>query len=206
MRLCMFSPAGMELDRGWPGRVDGEKVVQLAAQTLQAFFTGGGGAREHAEYPLAEILLRAPVLHPPGLRIFEPDGDFVFGNTAAIFGPGDEIPHPAGSTDLRYEPAVAAVVGADGLLGGFTGAIAWHAPDLPGAKGRDFALSIGPVLVTPDEYADPTWDDRLVHAARNTRLRPGELLVAPIGASLPATPGPVEVELDGIGVLRNVVV
>ena len=53
MRLCMFHPAGHPLERGWVGWVDGDRVVQLAAQTLQSFFTGGGTAREHAEYPLA---------------------------------------------------------------------------------------------------------------------------------------------------------
>ena len=54
----MFHPLGHPLERGWVGRVDGDRVVQLAAQTLQSFFTGGGTAREHAQYPLDET--RAP--------------------------------------------------------------------------------------------------------------------------------------------------
>jgi 2-keto-4-pentenoate hydratase/2-oxohepta-3-ene-1,7-dioic acid hydratase in catechol pathway len=202
----MFSPKGTNLERGWPGRVDGDRIVQLAAQTLQAFFTGGGGAREHAEYPLAEVDLRAPVLHPPGIRIFTEGLDFVFGNTAAVYGPDDDVPHPAGSSDLRYEPAVVAVLGAEGVIGGFTGGIAWHAPDLPGAKSRDFALSIGPIVVTPDEYADAAWDARLAHASGNTRLRPGELLVASAGPSQPVAGDRVQVELDGIGTLVNRIV
>ena len=45
--------------------------MQLAAQTLQSFFTGGGSAREHAEYPLAAVRLLAPVLHPPSVRVFD---------------------------------------------------------------------------------------------------------------------------------------
>ena len=49
----MFTPKELALERGWPGRIDGDRVIQLAAQTLQSFFTGGGSAREHAEYPLA---------------------------------------------------------------------------------------------------------------------------------------------------------
>ena len=57
MRLCMFSPKDLELERGWPGRIDGDRVVQLAAQTLQAFFTGGGGAREHAVFALEDVVL-----------------------------------------------------------------------------------------------------------------------------------------------------
>ena len=48
MKLCMFTPVELELERGWPGKIDGDRVIQVAAQTLQAFFTGGGTAREHA--------------------------------------------------------------------------------------------------------------------------------------------------------------
>jgi hypothetical protein len=66
----MFSPKGRGLERGWPGRIEGDRVVQLAAQTLQSFFTGGGQAREHAEYRLDDVDLRPPVLHPPSVRDF----------------------------------------------------------------------------------------------------------------------------------------
>jgi 2-keto-4-pentenoate hydratase/2-oxohepta-3-ene-1,7-dioic acid hydratase in catechol pathway len=205
----MFSPKGMELERGWPGRVDGDRIVQLAAQTLQVFFTAGGALREHAVYPLAGVELRAPVLHPPSIRLF--DGlDFVFGNTAAVFGPGEDVPYPEGSEHLRSVPAAAAVIGAEGAIGGFTVANAWTAPDLPGAKARDFALSIGPVVVTPDELeppAEPGWEERAAHAARNTLLRPGDLLVVPSGPGGPAPRGgEVSCEIAGIGVLRNRVV
>ena len=52
MRVCMFHPNDHPLERGWVGRIDGTRVLHLAAQTLQSFFLGGGGAREHAEYRL----------------------------------------------------------------------------------------------------------------------------------------------------------
>src|SRR5439155_21699483 len=81
MRLCMFSPKGMGLERGWPGRVDGDRVIQLAAQTLQVYFTAGGALREHAEYALADVDLRAPVLYPAGIRMFGEGLDFALGNT-----------------------------------------------------------------------------------------------------------------------------
>ena len=204
MKLAMFSPKGMPLERGWPGRVDDERVVQLAAQTLQVFFTAGGALREHAEYPLAEVDLRPPVLHPPSVRLYT-GSDFVFGNTAAVYGHDDDVPYPEGSSQLRSGPALAAMIGAHGAIGGFTAANAWTAPDLPGAKSYDFGLSIGPLLVTPDEYpAGPEWDERVAVAARNTVLRPGDLLVVGIGGGEPARRGDVvEVAVDGIGVLKN---
>ncbi|MGH2999450.1 MAG: hypothetical protein ACRDNM_09130, partial [Gaiellaceae bacterium] len=71
MKLCMFSPMASELERGWPGRIDDDHVVQLAAQTLQSFFSGGGSAREHATYPIDEVVFRASVLHPPSVRLFD---------------------------------------------------------------------------------------------------------------------------------------
>src|SRR6476661_8517948 len=136
VKLCMFSPRDQDLERGWPGRIDGDKVIQLAAQTLQSFFTGGGTAREHAEFPLAEVDLRPPVLHPPSVRDFMAFEQhlvnarrgsgreiprewyelpvFYFSNPGAIFGPEDDVPYPDGTEQLDYELEVAAVIGADG--------------------------------------------------------------------------------------------
>ena len=135
----MFSPKGADLKRGWPGRVDGDRVVQLAAQTLQSFFAGGGKSREHAEYALDAVDLRPPVLYPPAVRDFyafeqhvaaaraarglevppEWYGQpvFYFSTPAAIVGPGDEIAFPATSSAWDYEREVAAVVGAEGRIG-----------------------------------------------------------------------------------------
>src|SRR4029079_1499478 len=115
MRLCMFTPREPEV-RGWPGRIEGDRVIQLAAQTLEAFFTGGGKAREHAEYPLSDVRLLAPVWRPPSVRDFSAFEEhvrnaravtvrgevvpewyelpvFYFSNPAAIYGPDDEIPY-----------------------------------------------------------------------------------------------------------------
>ena len=91
----MFTPVEADLERGWPGRIDGDTVVQLAAQTLQSFFTGGSSAREHAEYPLADVLLRAPVLEPPAVRLFDDATSFSFANPTAIRSPGAFITRPA---------------------------------------------------------------------------------------------------------------
>ena len=182
-----------------------EMLDSLAAQTLQVFFAVGGALREHASFPLVDVDLRAPVLHPPSIRLFDDGLDFVFGNTAAVFGPDEEIRYPEGSTQLRSRPAVAAVIGADGAIGGFTAANAWTAPDLAGAKRYDFALSLVPVLMTADDY-DGTgdWDALVERASLNTVLPPGDLLVRPLGPEAPAERGEsVEVAVEGIGVLRS---
>ncbi len=266
----MFTPRDLQLERGWPGIIEGDTVVQVAAQTLQAFFTGGGTARRHAEYPLADVHLRAPVLHPPSVRDFyafeqhvktaralrgqdvPPEWYeipvFYFTNPAAVYGPEDEIPYPLDTKELDYELEVAAIIGAEGKIGGFTIMNDWSARDLQRAemkvglgpsKGKDFATSLGPVVVTPDEFdggggtmlarvngeersrgnvADMhhSWDAIVAHAARNTRLRPGDVLGSgTVGTGCIREHGDgrwlkrgdvVELEVEGIGILRNQVV
>src|SRR5437899_1018831 len=178
----MFSPKDRQLERGWPGRIEGDRVIQLAAQTLQSFFTGGGQAREHAEFALADVHLRPPVLHPPSIRDFFAFEQhvrtarasrgldvprewyeipvFYFSNPAAVYGPDDEIPYPEGTEELDYELEIAALVGVEGRIAGFTVMNDWSARDLQRtemkvglgpSKGKDFATSLGPVLVTVDE-------------------------------------------------------
>jgi fumarylacetoacetate (FAA) hydrolase len=220
----MFSPREADLERGWPGRIDGDRVVQLAAQTLQSFFTGGGRAREHAEYRLQDIVLRAPVLHPPSVRLFA-GTTFQFANPASIYGPDEEVPYPEGSERLDFELRIAAVIGADGQVGGLTLMNDWTTRDLEPAKDKDFATSLGPIVVTPDELGDslevaarvngeervrrtvrPPWADLIALAGRNTRLVAGDLLGSDglAGDGRWLRPGDVvEVDVAGLGLLRN---
>jgi hypothetical protein len=207
MGLCMFHPVGHPLERGWVGRVDGDRVVQLAAQTLQSFFTGGGSAREHAEFPRVEVVLLAPVLHPPSVRLFESDGTFAFANPAAIVGPGATIaPSGAGSRGLVALPRLAAIIGAEGSVGGFTILAEWRAHGLRPPKDRDFALGLGPVVVTP-EAAPPDvfdWEAAVAFAAAGTRLYPGDVLAGPAREPIEAARGAVvAVEVGGIGSLEQ---
>jgi len=263
----MFRRAGSDMIRGWPGRIDGERVVQLAAQTLQSFFTGGGKVRDHAEFTLGEVELLAPVFKPPSVRDFYAFEQhvktarvsrgldvpeewyrqpvFYFSNPNAIYGPDEEVPYPEGSKELDYELEVAAIIGADQAIGGFTVMNDWSARDLQRnemkvglgpAKGKDFATSLGPVVVTPDEFDGSTaamvgrvngeersrgelgdmhfsWDALVAQAARNTELCPGDVLgsgtvgtgcILEHGDGRWLQPGDVvELEVEGIGVLRN---
>ena len=192
----MFTPREAALERGWPGKIDGNRVIQVAAQTLEAFFTGGGTAREHAVYPLADVDLRAPVLRPPSIRFFDDEHTFTFGNTASIYGPLDPVRAPA---DAESRFSVAAMIGADEEIGGYTLVNHWRAPSLDPPKDRDFATTIGPWVVT--DYVDSgfQWEAARAHAALNTTLRPGDVLVAP-----PFAAGVPEVEVPGLGTLRVV--
>ena len=135
----MFHPLAHPMERGWVGRVDGDRVVHVAAQTLQSFFSGGGSAREHAEYALAEVQLLAPVLHPPSIRLFDGQSSFAFANPAAVQGPGAQI---AGD-ELTLAPRIAGVIGAASALAAFTILVEWRDPARQPPKDRDFALGLG---------------------------------------------------------------
>ncbi len=145
MKLCMFHPEDRPMDRGWVGRLDGERVVHLAAQTLQHFFTGGGGAREHAEYARDEVTLLVPVLQPPTVRIFEDQDTFAFGNPTAVLGPGADVPRV--DSHLAVTARLVGVVGAEGAIGGFSALLEWRGGGA-GAKANDFGLVVGPVVET----------------------------------------------------------
>jgi len=204
----MFHPVGHPMERGWVGRIDGDRVIQLAAQTLQSFFTGGGTAREHAEYPLADVVLLAPVLHPPSVRLFDDQETFAFGNPAAVVGPGASITRPNKSLlqGLRVLSRPAALLGMGGEIGGYTVMGEWRADGVRPPKDRDFALGLGPVVVTPDE-ATPggfDWDAAAAFAATGTVLYPGDLLAGPAVESREVAPdAAVQLEIEGIGVLEQ---
>jgi hypothetical protein len=199
----MFTPVEADLERGWPGRIDGDTVVQLAAQTLQSFFTGGSSAREHAEYPLADVLLRAPVLEPAAVRLFEDATSFSFANPTAIRSPGAFVTRPDGRLDVATR--LAAVIGLDGSIGGWTGLAEWRAPELAPPKDRDFALLLGPIVET--ELADDfDWEAARALAELNTRLRPGDLLGGPVlELHEDVASGPLELEIEGVGTLDAIV-
>jgi fumarylacetoacetate (FAA) hydrolase len=153
--------------------------------------------------------------------------EFRFSNPASIYGPEEAIPCPEGTEGLLYGLQIAAVIGANGALGGVTIMNDWRARELSPAKDTDFATSVGPVVVTLDELGDAmvvrvngeeaerrslgespqSWDEILNHAAQNTRLMPGDLIgVGKAGSKRRLEPGDVvELEVEGIGVLRNAV-
>ncbi|MEO5632562.1 fumarylacetoacetate hydrolase family protein [Gaiella sp.] len=213
----MFHPNESPLERGWVGRVDGDLMLHLAAQTLQSFFLGGSGAREHAEYPLSAVTFLVPV-QAPTVRIFSEADVFRFANATALVGPGVAV----AGTGLTACARVAAVIGANGEIGGFSALLEWQDPaEHPAVKQSDFGLVLGPVVVTPDEV-DPVslvarldtegrrqeaapiefaWADAIALAARRTVLRPGDVIAGPPITTLADIDGGVLLEVEGIGTL-----
>lgn len=98
---------------------------------------------------------------------------FYFSNPHAIFGHEMEVPMPEYTQALDYELEVACIIGktgtdikpeeAEAYIFGYTIFNDWSARDVQSlemrvglgpAKGKDFASSLGPWIVTPDELAD----------------------------------------------------
>ena len=168
---------------------------------------------------------------------------FYFSNVSEIRGPGDPVWAPRGSTELDYELEVAAIVDTpvrdldaargEEAIGGYLVLNDWSARDLQReettvrlgpAKGKDFASTIGPWLVTPDELSDAragkgfelamtarvnerecsrgTWSsahfsfgEMIERASADVRLRPGDL----IGSGTVGTGCLLEVRDDTLG-------
>jgi 2-keto-4-pentenoate hydratase/2-oxohepta-3-ene-1,7-dioic acid hydratase in catechol pathway len=149
---------------------------------------------------------------------------FYFSNPAAIAGPFDDVALPPGTVQLDFELEVAAIVGregadlepeeAEGYIAGFCVMNDWSARDIQRremklsmgpVKGKDFATTLGPWLVSPDELepyrkdkafdlamtatvngreysraslADVYWSfgEMLAYASRGTRILPGDVI------------------------------
>ena len=178
------------------------------------------------------------------------------GNYRTLMGHDQQITWPRYSELMDYELELACIVGKEGMdiaeedaaahIGGYTILNDWSARDtqfaemvvgLGPAKGKDFASSLGPWVVTPEEFnpADARmtaringeiWSDgnigtihwsfpkMIAHTSMDETLYPGDILGSGTvgggcGAELERylqAGDVVELEVEGIGVLRNRVV
>jgi fumarylacetoacetate (FAA) hydrolase len=150
---------------------------------------------------------------------------FYFSNPAGVIGSDEPVWAPLSSQALDFELELACIIGQEcrdvpaddralEVVAGFTIMNDWSARDLQRkemavglgpSKGKDFATSLGPELVTFDELEDRyrdgrlhlemtaerngrvlsrgnagtmywTWPQLIAHASRDTRLRPGDVL------------------------------
>src|SRR5215207_7310852 len=94
---------------------------------------------------------------------------FYFSNPASIRGPSEPVARPESTSALDFELEIAAVIGADGGIAAFTLFNDWSARDVQAVemtvmlgphKGKDFATTIGPWIVTPDELP---YEEGLLH-------------------------------------------
>ena len=192
---------------------------------------------------------------------------FYFTNNSEIYGHDEPVPYPIGSKELDIELEIACVIGREGkdipveeaanYIAGYTIMNDWSARDFqrkdmklnlgPG-KGKDFATSLGPWLVTPDELASLgigtgtserynmtmlarvngreisrgnfnqiyySFPQMIAWASRNARLRIGDVLGSgTVGTGCLLELGTeihpwfqrgdvIELEIEGIGVVRN---
>ena len=110
---------------------------------------------------------------------------FYFSNPNCCYGHKEEIPYPQNTTELDFELEFAIIIGNGGsdieasdankVIAGYTVLNDWSSRNLQReempmslgpAKGKDFASSFGPYMVTPDELEND-WDG---HGKLNLRM------------------------------------
>ena len=121
--------------------------------------------------------LRGLEMHPDWYKL----PIFYFSNPTTLYGHGEIVPYPTGTEELDFELEFAIIIAnggqnikkenADKMIAGYTILNDWSARDLQReemqlnlgpAKGKDFANSFGPYMVTPDELTD-AWDNNKLH-------------------------------------------
>ena len=122
--------------------------------------------------------LRKLDMHPDWYKI----PIFYFSNPNCCYGHGENIPYPNGTTELDFELEFAVIIGNGGsniksseankVIAGYTILNDWSSRNLQKeempmslgpAKGKDFASSFGPYMVTPDEIESAWKDDGKLH-------------------------------------------
>ncbi len=120
---------------------------------------------------------------------------FYFTNRRSLIGPGDEVIPPKRCYALDFELEIACIIGrrgrdiseseAERYVFGYTIFNDWSARDiqvlemrvgLGPAKGKDFASSLGPVIVSPDEIAARKTERPGVYDLQMTARLNGELI------------------------------
>ena len=105
---------------------------------------------------------------------------FYFSNTTSLYGHKEDIPFPKETKELDFELELAVIIANGGknidkkdaneLIAGYTILNDWSARDLQReemqmnlgpAKGKDFANSFGPYMVTPDELNNNWENDKM---------------------------------------------
>ena len=192
MRLVTYTVNGGDTAR--VGKILDDSVRELAAPSMIAWLNGEGRAGTGTEHSVDEVTLLAPVPEPPAYRdFFSYKGHveratrnlagmpgfevpeywyagpgFYFGNAAAIVGTGQAVRRPKSVEWLDFELELAAIMGADQQLAGFTILNDWSGRDMQMrerdarsgcAQVKGFRDEPGTLAGHPDEL--PYEDDRL---------------------------------------------
>ncbi|NJK81607.1 MAG: fumarylacetoacetate hydrolase family protein [Chloroflexaceae bacterium] len=180
--------------------ITGVVIDALGSSTLEALTsngTTGNGSHDQGLagnvtiggvemlLPLRQVSLLAPLPRPSSLRLVDTEDDqpfplITFGNHGAVVGPDADIVTPfSGSGYLGCWLAMACVIGQMGrdiaveeaadYIAGYTLLNEWHDPyDETGLA--DFAYTMGPYLVTPDELELYTDDEGALALTLNIRI------------------------------------
>ncbi|WP_161567768.1 fumarylacetoacetate hydrolase family protein [Pigmentiphaga sp. H8] len=184
----------------------------LRPPTIRDFSVYEGHASMHGAWQLPEAWYRLPA--------------FYFSNPLCMHGQDATVPFPSATGKFDYELELAAVIGSEvrnacaddawDAIAGFTIFIDWSCRDLQRdemqlhlgpAKGKDCGSSLGPWMVTKDEFVESwknrqldlavrmkvngedwltgstagmqhDWGELLVRASRDSRLVPGDIVAA----------------------------
>ncbi len=180
---------------------------------------------------------------------------FYFSNTTSLYGHKEDIQYPIKTKELDFELEIAIIIAnggknidknnAEKFIAGYTILNDWSARDLQReemqmnlgpAKGKDFANSFGPYMVTPDEFKNNWENDKLIsdgntndlyhsfpsmieRASMNVDLKPGDYIgsgTVGTGCILELRPektggwlkkgDTIRLEIDNIGVLENTII
>ena len=215
------------------GQLEGDNIQPLAAESMIDWLNGNGRETSGDPVATSDVELLAPVPVPPSIRDFftykvhvetvtKPAGGipeywyegpvFYFTNPSVVHAPGEPVARPSLSKDFDFELEIAAVMDGNGEIAGFTLYNDWSARDIqrnemPVGVGphkcKDFAQTLGPWLVTPDELPYEggrldiegrvfvngeeitgsnasemhfSWDEIVSHASRDSKLVAGDVL------------------------------
>ena len=141
---------------------------------LKKFDTKKIASKSSVSIQMAARKLRGLEMNPDWYKI----PIFYFSNPNCCYGHKQEIPYPKQTDELDFELEFAIIIGNGGInidssdaeqyIAGYTILNDWSARDLQReempmslgpAKGKDFASSFGPYMVTKDELSD-AWDEQ----------------------------------------------
>jgi 2-keto-4-pentenoate hydratase/2-oxohepta-3-ene-1,7-dioic acid hydratase in catechol pathway len=153
-----------------------EPDVRRTGMAYEGKFYETDGVNAIAVHEASDVRLLTPINRPWSVRFFGADSpDFAYANPHSMFGPSEPLQLMHGVDNVVVVPCLGFVIGgvggmlhpreADDLILGLT-LVNSYRTDEPGARALDLGFSVGPIIVTPDEF-----DDAVTADAKGRRYR-----------------------------------